>query len=122
MNWKAYLGATMESNVNMTSGGAVFGDAAAGGLPNNITVSPDNTLLTRAIPTGGNCNNTLVVAVAVAGVATIPVVETGAVIDVVDGVAIEEIFMDAMSAAALEGGVVISLSFYCFSFVGIDTL
>ena len=120
MNWKAYLGATMESNVNMTSGGAVFGDAAAGGLPNNITVSPDNTLLTRAIPTGGNCNNTLVVAVAVAGVATIPVVETDAVVDV-DGVT-EEIFMDAMSAAALEGGVVISLSFYCFSFVGIDTL
>jgi hypothetical protein len=40
----------MDSKVNSTSGGAWLFDVA---LPNRTTVSPDNTLFTRAIPAGG---------------------------------------------------------------------
>jgi delta-aminolevulinic acid dehydratase/porphobilinogen synthase len=95
----------------MTSGGAVvlFGVVVVdggGGFPNNITVPPDNTLLTRAIPTGGNCNTLEVTA----GVDV--VVPT----DGVDGV-VAEIFIEEMTAAALEGVVVmLSNAFFFFFF------
>jgi hypothetical protein len=88
-----YRGAMIESNVNITSGGAVLWilfDVPTGGFPNSMTVSADNTLLTRAIPTGGNCNTAF-------GVASVVVVETDGAVDGVD----EEIFMDAIIAAVL---------------------
>lgn len=99
----------------MTSGGAaavllgVVVVDGTGGFPNKITVSPDNTLLTRAIPTGGNCN-TLVV-VADVDVVVVPTTTDG--VDV-DGVA--EIFIDAMIAAALEGVVVMFSNAFFFYF------
>ena len=103
----------IESKVNMTSGGAVL-VVAAGGLPNNMTVSPDNTLLTRAIPTGGNCNALVVLLVMLLEEAT-----TGADVDfvvvvvvVVDGVGV--IFIDAIIAAVLVGAVVMLLNDFGF--------
>ena len=104
----------IESKVNMTSGGAVL-VVAAGGLPNNMTVSPDNTLLTRAIPIGGNCNALGVLVVMLLEEAT-----TGADVDfvvvavvvVVDGVGV--IFIDAIIAAVLVGAVVMLLNDFGF--------
>jgi hypothetical protein len=65
--------------------------AGGGGFPNNMTVSPDNTLLTRAIPTGGNCNPTTGSTLGV----VVDVVDV-----VVDGV-VEAIFIEAIMVAAL---------------------
>jgi hypothetical protein len=57
-----YLGDVILSNVKITSGGGTFGPVA---LPNNITVSPDITLLTRAIPVFGKIIGFVVLVVVV---------------------------------------------------------
>ena len=79
-----------------------------------MTVSPDNTLLTRAIPIGGNCNALGVLVVMLLEEATTGADVDFVVVAVVVVVGVGVIVIDAIIAAVLVGAVVMMLNDFGF--------